>query len=71
MANVYGFRILVAYYEGRATEAHLDRALQVGWINQPEYDRALTGEPPIGYVAPLSAASQSAEVEITAGSSTA
>lgn len=53
MANTYGFRILVAYYEGRATEANLDAALAKGWINQPEYDRALLGEAPEGYVAPM------------------
>lgn len=58
MANVYGYRVLVSYYEGRTSEAALDRALQVGWINQAEYDRALTGEPPVGYVAPMARASE-------------
>lgn len=56
MANIYGFRVLVSYYEGRTNEAALDRALQVRWISQAEYDQALTGEAPEGYVAPMSAA---------------
>lgn len=63
MANLYGFRILVAYYEGRADEAALDRALFKGWISQPEYDRALTGLPPEGYVPPMLAASSDASAE--------
>lgn len=56
MANSYGFRVLVAYYEQRATESHLDAALAKGWINQLEYDRGLLGEPPEGYIAPLARA---------------
>lgn len=62
MANTYGYRVLVSYYDGRCTEAALDRALVVGWINQAEYDRALTGEPPVGYVEPLRLAADSTEV---------
>lgn len=64
MANTYGYRILVMYYEGRTGEASLDRALQLTWINQGEYDRALTGEPPVGYIPPqmFQATADSAEV---------
>lgn len=53
MANTYGFRVLVSYFEGRADEAALDRALQKAWISQVEYDRALAGDPPEGYIAPM------------------
>lgn len=53
MANIYGFRILVAYYEGRANKANLDAALAKGWITQAEHDRAMSGQPPEGYVVPM------------------
>jgi hypothetical protein len=50
MATALGFRLLCRYYEGTATVAQLDTAKTKNWINQAEYDLALTGEPPVGYV---------------------
>lgn len=55
MATATGYRYLCRYYEGTATVAHLDMCLTKGFISQAEYDRALTGEPPEGYIAPSAA----------------
>lgn len=51
MATALGQQILVRYYEGSATVAHLDQAKLRGWITTEEYDRAIAGLPPAGYVA--------------------
>lgn len=50
MATALGQRYLVRYYEGTTTLAMLDFCLMRGYITPAEYDRALSGEPPIGYV---------------------
>lgn len=50
MATALGFRYLCRFYEGSTTLAMLDFCLLRGYITPTEYDRALTGEPPIGYV---------------------
>lgn len=63
MANSYGYRILVAYYEGRATESNLDAALAKGWITIDEHERALLGLPPEGYVAPMKVAADTQHTE--------
>ena len=49
MATAIGQRYLVRFYEGSATQAQLDYCLSRGYITLEEYDRALTGEPPVGY----------------------
>lgn len=50
MATALGFRYLCRFYEGTTTLAMLDFCLGRSYITPTEYDRALTGEPPIGYV---------------------
>ncbi|WP_243061135.1 hypothetical protein [Nocardioides sp. SR21] len=61
MANPTGFRYLCRYYEGTASLATLDYCLTKGYITLVEYERALTGEPPIGYVPTPTAASAAAQ----------
>lgn len=50
MATALGFRYLCRFYEGTTTVAMLDYCLSRNMITATEYERALTGEPPIGYV---------------------
>lgn len=50
MATALGRQILTRYYEGSATVAHLDQAKLRNWITTDEYDRAIAGLPPEGYI---------------------
>lgn len=68
MANPMGFLILTRYYEGDATVLHLDQALLRKWINQAEYDLAVAGLPPEGYVPTPTLMSMSSDVEAPAES---
>ena len=61
MATTLGLQILARYYAGTATVAHLDQALLREWITQDEYDRAIAGLPPEGYIPLPKFATTSAE----------
>lgn len=70
MATALGYDMLVRYYE--ATEAErVDLLVTLGnyrrkrQISDAEYDRAVTGEPPTGYVAPTMTTTDAAALEPT------
>jgi hypothetical protein len=58
MATALGNNVLRRFYEGTATVAQLDQALLRKWISQDEYNLAIAGEPPVGYVPPTALAAE-------------
>lgn len=50
MATALGFRYLCRFYEGTTTLAMLDFCLMRSYITPAEYDRAIEGLPPVGYI---------------------
>ncbi|WP_028637709.1 hypothetical protein [Nocardioides sp. URHA0032] len=70
MATALGFRYLCRFYENDpvVTVATLDTCLTRKWISLTEYERALSGEPPIGYVpTPTFAAAQVEDASAATG----
>lgn len=70
MATAIGYRYLVRYYEadeqGRTDLLPmLTTCKNQGRITAEEYDRAVAGEPPAGYVPPTMTATDAATLEAT------
>lgn len=68
MATAIGSRYLVRYYEadeqGRTDLLPmLTTCRQRGYVTAEEYDRALAGEPPVGYLAPVAASTETTASE--------
>lgn len=68
MATAIGYRYLVRYYEADEQSRTdllpmLTTCKNQGRITAEEYDRALAGEPPVGYIAPTAAPAETTASE--------